>query len=247
MQLKTRIVIPARLKSTRLPEKLLLNETGKTLIQHTYEAATKSSLADDVIVAADSREIVDVVESFGGKAIMTDANHPSGTDRIAEVARQDDQFDIYVNIQGDEPEIEANSIDLAIDTLKSQDNIGMTTLARPISDPALISEPSCVKVVLNSAKHAIYFSRAAIPFCRDKDDTDTEGAYLQHVGLYAYRRDFLLTISEMPPGRLEQMEKLEQLRVLEAGYPIGVAIVADAPSGIDTPEDYAAFVRRQNS
>ncbi len=244
--MRTCIVIPARLKSTRLPEKLLLCETGQTLLQHTFEAAAKSQIAEQVFVATDSQQIVDVVEGFGGQAILTDANHQSGTDRIAEFAESHPEFELLVNVQGDEPEIKAASIDAVIELLQSDAEAAVATLACPLTDWRLLGDPSCVKVVLDKNRNALYFSRSKIPFNRDNENVTTDH-HLQHVGIYAYRRDFLLLISRLPLGQLEQIEKLEQLRFLEAGHSIKVATVDSTAPGIDTAEDYAAFVRRINS
>ncbi len=243
---KTCIVIPARLRSTRLPEKLLLAETGKLLVQHTYEAASKSKLAQSVFVATDSSEIYDRVRDFGGQAVMTDPSHQSGTDRIAEFATQFPDFELLINLQGDEPEIAPAAIDTAIQRLLADDELHVATLACPVTEIARLSDPSCVKVVVDKNNRALYFSRSNIPFCRDFP-TQVTASHLQHIGLYAYRRDFLVTLSQLPLGKLESIEKLEQLRVLEAGFPIGVEIVDEASPGIDTPEDYAAFVRRQQT
>lgn len=241
--------VPARLASTRLPRKLLLNQTGKPLIQHTWEAARKCRALADVIVVADSPEIEAAVRGFEGRCELT-GEHPSGTDRIAEVVRRSfSDAEIVVNIQGDEPEIDPGNIEILVQTLLDHPQAQMATLATPITTGEQRDSPSCVKVVCGGGGQALYFSRCPIPFCRDRDADEmlAETPWLLHVGLYAYRRDFLLKLTELPPSRLERLEKLEQLRALEAGAVIQVAIVQHSSVGIDTPEDYARFVNRQNS
>jgi 3-deoxy-manno-octulosonate cytidylyltransferase (CMP-KDO synthetase) len=241
------IVIPARLASTRLPRKLLLRETGKTLIQHTYEAASKAARPAGVIVATDHEEIFRVVESFGGRAVMTSPECASGTDRVAEVARQLPGVDLLVNVQGDEPEISGESIDLAVRMLEENPQAVMSTLATPIRNREQFEDPACVKVVFDRRGRAMYFSRSPIPHPRQWDDallTATPPSFYQHVGLYAYRRGFLLALADMPPSQMEKIEKLEQLRVLEAGREILVAVVNDPTFGIDTPDDYRKFVEK---
>ena len=241
--MKTCIVIPARLHSTRLPEKLLLCETGKTLIQHTFEAASASHVADFVVVATDSERIVDVVESFGGAAVLTDPNHPSGTDRVAEFAINHPEFDCLINVQGDEPEIEPSTIECVHRVLQENGDVGMSTAACRIESPDLLADPNCVKVVLDQRSRAMYFSRAPIP-CNREDSKSLTESHFQHLGIYAYRREFLLAMNRLPASELEQVEKLEQLRVLESGNPIQVGVVERAVPGIDTEADYRAFVSR---
>jgi 3-deoxy-manno-octulosonate cytidylyltransferase (CMP-KDO synthetase) len=242
-------VIPARLQSTRLPRKLLLNETGRPLIQYVWEAARKVPELADVLIAADSEEIAAVVRGFGGRCELT-GEHPSGTDRIAEVvARSLLDAEIIVNIQGDEPEINPANIAALVKLLREDSTAEMATLATPLTTLEQVQSLSCVKVVRAADGHALYFSRAVIPHCRDRDPAQilaAEQPWLLHIGIYAYRRDFLLKLSQLPPSRLEQLEKLEQLRALEAGARIQVGIVEHLSVGIDTPEDYAAFVKRQS-
>lgn len=240
--METRIIIPARLASTRLPRKLLLRETGKSLLQHTYEAASRSRKATSVWVAADGEEIAREVRSFDGLVRMTDPQLPSGTDRVATVAADMDDVDLVVNVQADEPEISAEAIDQLVQLLEDTPTVHMATLATPIQDPAKITDPSCVKVVLDSQNRAIYFSRSPIPYVRDA--TDAAGVHLQHLGIYAYRRNFLIRIAQQPPTVLEKTEKLEQLRVLSLGHAILVGVVDEPTVGIDTPDDYQAFVAR---
>ena len=240
-------IIPARLRSSRLPRKLLLDATGKPLLQHTWEAAHGSGSLTEVIVATDSDEIADAVRRFGGRCVMT-GEQASGTDRVAEVVRQIDlQAKIIVNIQGDEPEIDPVHIDRVVCTLDGHPGAEMATLATPITSAAERDDFSCTKVVRAGDGRALYFSRLPIPACRDADPDDllqTGSPWLLHVGLYAYRREFLLTLAALPPSPLERLEKLEQLRALEAGASILVETVDQPSVGIDTPEDYARFVKR---
>jgi len=247
MALRSFMVIPARLASTRLPRKLLLNETGRPLIQHTYDSATRATKPAGVIVAADHEEIVAAVRGFGGHVAMTSPDCASGTDRVAEITRTMPDVDIFVNVQGDEPEISAAAIDLAVELLERDSSAVMSTLATPIRDRARLEDPSCVKVVCDENSRALYFSRAPIPFARNWDDamlTSEPASFHQHIGLYAYRRDFLLQIASLPRAAIEKIENLEQLRVLAAGYEIAVGVIEEPTIGIDTPEDYRAFVER---
>ncbi len=242
------IIIPARLASTRLPRKLLLRETGKTLIQHTYEAASRARRPSGICVATDHDEILSEVRAFGGEAWLTSPDCASGTDRVAEIARRLPDVDIVVNVQGDEPELSGEAIDAAIGLLEERPELAMSTLATPIRDREKLLDPSCVKVVFDSRGRAMYFSRSPIPHAREwRDDLldNDPPHFYQHIGLYAYRREFLLSLAALPPSPLEQLEKLEQLRVLDAGYAIAVAVVPEATLGIDTPHDYRAFVERQ--
>ena len=241
------IVIPARLASTRLPRKLLLSETGRPLIEHTYLAAKGSQLAREVLVATDHAEIASAVAAFGGQSVMTDPAADSGSDRVAEVAAARDDFELFVNVQGDEPEIDPAAIDAAILALASDPKARLATLATPIRDRERLENPNCVKVVCDQAGNAMYFSRSMIPYPRQWDDSllrQDPPLFLQHIGLYAYRRDFLLELPQLPPSPLERTESLEQLRFLQAGHVCKVAIVHHAAAGIDTPADYEAFVRR---
>lgn len=248
--MRSTIVIPARLASTRLPQKLLLAETGKPLIQHTCEAAAKARRPSGVLVAADCEEIASVVKSFGGRVELTSPDCASGTDRVAEIARKLPDVDVLVNVQGDEPEISAAAIDLAVELLERDPSAVMSTLATPIHDKERLHDPACVKVIFDQQQRAIYFSRAAIPFARNWDDallTADPPHFFQHIGLYAYRREFLLQLAELPRAGIERVENLEQLRVLDAGHTILVGVVDEPTIGIDTPEDYRAFVSRVQS
>jgi 3-deoxy-manno-octulosonate cytidylyltransferase (CMP-KDO synthetase) len=236
-------IIPARYASRRLPGKPLLAETGKPLVQHVVEAAGRARRVEEVCVATDDRRIADAVESFGGRAVMTRDDHASGTDRLAEasdkLALDDD--DIVVNVQGDEPEMDGDHIDRLVNLL-IESAAPMATLAAPL-DAAAAGNPDNVKVVLAADASAMYFSRAKIPH-----DRDGQGApHLLHMGIYAYRKRFLVEFASMPPTPNEQIERLEQLRALESGHRIAVAVVDSAPAGIDTRDDYAAFVERLKS
>jgi 3-deoxy-manno-octulosonate cytidylyltransferase (CMP-KDO synthetase) len=247
MTLCSFIIIPARLASTRLPRKLLLSETGRPLIQHTYEAASRAAKPAGIIVAADHEELAAAVHSFGGSVAMTSPDCASGMDRVAELARAMPDVDIFVNVQGDEPEISPRAIDLAVELLERDYTAVMSTLATPIRERARLENPSCVKVVCDERSRARYFSRAPIPFARNWDEgllTSEPASFLQHIGLYAYRRDFLLQIASLPQATIEKIENLEQLRVLAAGYEIAVGVVDEPTIGVDTPEDYRAFVKR---
>jgi len=244
------VVIPARLASTRLPRKLLLRETGKSLIQHTYEAALCARMPAGVCVAADHEEIAAEVRRFGGNVELTDPDAASGTDRVAELARKFSDTEVLVNVQGDEPEISGDSIDLAIQLLADDPQAVMSTLAAPIASRQQLDDPACVKVVFDALGHALYFSRSPIPHAREWDPSlvsDEPAHFYQHIGLYAYRRDFLFKFTQLPRSDLECLENLEQLRVLSAGYQISVGVVEQATIGIDTAEDYREFVRRTRS
>lgn len=243
-QLKACVVIPARLDSTRLPGKMLLRETGRSIIEHTHATALLAKRPLAVVVATDHEQIAEEVRRFGGKAVMTSVHCQSGTDRVAEVARQMPEYDVFVNLQGDEPEMDPTSIDRVIEVLAEDAATPMASIATPLSTMEMLSDPAVVKVVLDRTGRALYFSRSAIPFVRDVEEMTEEPPFYHHLGLYAYRRDFLLHFSELPVSRLEQAEKLEQLRVLEAGETIRIGVVPNACSGIDTPADYAAFVQR---
>ena len=248
--MKSQIIIPARLHSTRLPEKLLLSETGKPLIQHTYESARAASLPGGICVAADDERIAEVVRGFGGQVVMTDPEAASGTDRVAEVAAQLEDVEIIVNVQGDEPEISGESIDQVVRLLEENPTEVMSTLATPIRDRAQLEDPACVKVVLDDSGRALYFSRSVVPHAREWNDQLLEAEpahYLQHLGIYAYRRQFLLELTTLPRSGPEQLENLEQLRVLSSGRSILVGVTSEPSIGIDTPEDYRAFVRKMAS
>ncbi len=244
------IVIPARLASTRLPRKMLLNETGKPLIQHTYEAALTATLPHGVCVAADDPQIAMAVRHFGGAVIMTCPQARSGADRCAEIAEMVD-VDLIVNMQGDEPELPGEAIDLAIQALRDHPECVMSTLATPIRSRTRLHDPSCVKVVADDQGRALYFSRCPIPYASgerlEMGLGEDPPRFLQHLGLYVYRREFLATLARLPSSSLEQAEQLEQLRVLQAGYAIHVSVTPHSAKGIDTAEDYREFVQRQRT
>lgn len=241
--MKTIAVIPARYASSRLPAKPLLKATGKYLIEHVYERAVSAQQIDQVIVATDDTRIESAVKSFGGNVMMTSPNHISGTDRVAEVAQQHDA-DIVVNLQGDEPLIEPHALDFVTELLVRHQQAAMATLATPLLSTEQYQNPNCVKVVVGDLGQALYFSRSPIPFVRDglPPFQQEPFQFFLHLGLYAYRREFLLKLAQTPPTALEQLEKLEQLRVLSMGQRIQVGMVAHATAGVDTPEDYARFV-----
>lgn len=239
-------IIPARLASTRLPEKVLLDRTGWPLVRHVYEQA-KRARVDRVVVACDHQRIEQAVCGFGGEVVVTDPSHPNGTSRLNEAAQQlklaDD--DIVVNVQGDEPELDPGLIDAAVDALRSASHprVVMSTIASPFLAGEDPTNPAIVKVVRRVDGSALYFSRALIPHDRDAR-RDPASQPLRHVGLYAYRRSFLPKYVAMPSTVLERCEQLEQLRVLENGLDITVAVREAASHGVDTPEQYEAFVRR---
>jgi 3-deoxy-manno-octulosonate cytidylyltransferase (CMP-KDO synthetase) len=242
--MKTAIVIPARYASQRLPAKPLLRQTGKYLVQHVYERACAARRAAAVVVATDDSRIVAAVEGFGGRAVLTRRDHASGTDRVAEVAQALDA-DVIVNLQGDEPLVDPAALDLLPELLRRDSGADMATLATPITSAEQWHDPNCVKVVCDAASRALYFSRSPIPYVRDgrPDFAARPARFLQHLGLYAYRRAFLIQLSRLPPHPLEETERLEQLRVLAAGQRIHVGLVAHAGRGVDTFEDYQDFVR----
>ncbi len=240
--LKTAIIIPARYSSSRLPGKPLLRETGKYLIQHVYEQACRSRRASQVIVATDDTRIETAVHEFGGHVVMTRGDHATGTDRVAEVARGVDS-EVIVNLQGDEPLIDPQTLDVLAELLVRNPEADMATLAVPIRSADQWRNSNCVKVVCDSTGNALYFSRSAIPHVRDGEPSFSSHppCFLQHLGIYAYRRAFLLQLATLPPTPLELLEKLEQLRVLAHGHRIQVGIVDQTSIGVDTMEDYERF------
>jgi len=236
-------VIPAHYASTRFPGKVLAKDTGKFLIQHTYEQTCLARLPQKVLIAADDTRICDAARSFNAECVLTSPDHKSGTDRIAEAVKTIDS-EIVINIQADEPEIDPANIDYLAQLLLDHPDQPMATLAAPFERADQIADPNIVKVIIDTHNRAIYFSRAPIPYDRQAAGIADPKHYLRHLGIYAYRKSFLLTFTTLPPSRLEQIEKLEQLRAIENGYPIIVGTVDHTWDGIDTPQQYAEFVQR---
>ncbi len=231
-------IIPSRFGSTRFPAKALADINGKTMVERVYEQAKKSSLLTDVIVATDHPKIYDQIKKTGGEVMMTSESHQSGTDRCAEVAaKTNKKYDFVINIQGDEPFIQPEQIDLLASLLLS--DVELATLVIPTSDPELIFNPNTVKVVKNTREEAMYFSRNPIPFIRNfpQNQWTDQCVFLRHVGIYAYRTDVLEKIAGLKPSSLELFESLEQLRWIENGYRIKVKETPYESYGIDTPED----------
>ncbi len=239
------VVIPARYESTRLPGKPLVDIAGKPMIQHVYERASEARGVDRVLVATDDDRIRDAVTSFGGEVAMTSPAHTTGTDRIAEAVGGLD-ISIVVNVQGDLPLLDPENVAAAVEPMLADSTLPMSTLKTAIRDRAEIDKPNIVKVVTDTNGRALYFSRAPIPCWRDGFHHGVQ-AY-RHIGLYAYRRDFLLDFARLAPTPLEQAENLEQLRALEHGFRIQVVEVAEAGAEVDTPGDLdmvRASVRRR--
>lgn len=244
------VIIPARFNSTRLPGKLLLPLAGKPLILHTFEQAKKTRNVSRVIVAADDERIVNAVLENGGDAVLTSPNHQSGSDRIAEVARDLPQNSIIVNVQGDEPLISPDTIENAVIEILRDSNADMVTTCESISDYREILNPNTVKVVTDKDGYALYFSRAPIPFPREavlrfgdlesalQNDKNLISIFRKHIGLYVYRREFLLKYTNLPQSNLEKLESLEQLRILESRKSIKVIQVSERSIGVDTAEDF---------
>ena len=230
-------VIPARWGATRFEGKVLANLLGKPVIQHVWENARRAKTLDDLVVACDDERIMKVVQGFGGKAIYTSPDQPSGTDRLAEVVNPLD-ITIAVNIQGDEPLVKPIMIDNLVMALENEDAAHMATMIKRVEDEAELTNSNVVKVVADRNGYAIYFSRYAIPYNRTSEsDKDKRPVYFKHIGLYAFTKDFLFTFRNLPKSSLENAEKLEQLRVLEYGYKIKVVETKFDTVGIDTPED----------
>jgi 3-deoxy-manno-octulosonate cytidylyltransferase (CMP-KDO synthetase) len=250
-------IIPARYGSTRLPGKPLAMIGGKPMIQHVYQSAAKAKILDRVIVATDDRRIEAAVKNFGGEVMMTSPKHASGTDRLAEVARKL-KADLLVNVQGDLPFIHVDTITLAVEPLRRNRSIPMGTVCTAIDDEAEWQNPNIVKVLKDRAGFAMYFTRAPIPYVRDQT-VDLSGGKLparrkrrlwgyRHLGLYVYRRDFLLKFARLQPTVLERIESLEQLRALENGFQIYVAEVDERSVEVDTPDDLkraAGYLKRR--
>jgi 3-deoxy-manno-octulosonate cytidylyltransferase (CMP-KDO synthetase) len=228
-------VIPARFASSRFPGKALSIIAGKTMLQHVFERASSARYLSHVIVATDDTRIADAARSFGAPVRLTREDHASGTDRVAEVASAS-TAEIIVNIQGDEPLIDPSSIDAAVLTILDDSDAPMGTLKKRIVHPEELANPNVVKVITDRHDRAIYFSRLPLPYVRESDAPSM--TRFKHIGLYVYRRDFLLGYSDLPVGPLEQAERLEQLRALENGYSIRVAETEYESLGVDTPEDF---------
>ena len=235
-------IVPARYASTRLPGKALALIGGKPMIEHVYRRASEASRVNAVVVATDDQRIADAVTAFGGHAVMTSAAHATGTDRLAEVAAALSS-DIIVNVQGDEPFIDARAIDACVQSLLDRPDDVMSTLRRRLEDHEA-DNPAVVKVVVDANDNALYFSRSSIPFCRDPsggagNHSAPRAPRWAHLGLYGYRRSFLLTLATLAATPLEQAERLEQLRVLEHGYRIRCVETGSFSLGVDTPDDLA--------
>lgn len=228
------VIIPARYGSTRLPGKPLVDLAGKPMVQHVYERASKAQHVDRVLVATDDQRVVDVVKHFGGEAVMTPAELPSGTDRAAYVAHKLDSASIIVNVQGDEPLLDPAMVDQALQPLLDDSTIRVGTLATRSDSAEEFLNPNVVKVVLDEQGYALYFSRAPIPFHRDNKTFD---GFYKHIGLYVYRKEVLLQCTTLPETDLERYEKLEQLRLLQHGFKIRVAVTEGDTIPVDTPED----------
>jgi 3-deoxy-manno-octulosonate cytidylyltransferase (CMP-KDO synthetase) len=235
-------VIPARYGSKRFPGKPLASETGKPLIQHVYEAAARSHRVDAVLVATDDERIRKAIAAFGGKVVMTRPDHPCGTNRVAEAAAAFPKADIVINLQGDEPELDPHLLDLVVEAMARDPAIEVATVAGPLA-PGEVNDPNSVKVAMAAGGDALYFSRAPIPYARD-GEADRRAPLLKHFGIYAYRAAAIRDYAAMPQTPLERTEKLEQLRWLEHGRRMRVLVTDRRPAGVDTPEDYAAFVAR---
>ena len=233
---KTAIIIPARLNSSRLKNKLLLVAKNKPVIQWVYEAAIKAKLASIVIVACDSEEIFNAVKKFGGNVEMTSSNHKSGSDRIAEVVKRHPEIEYILNLQGDEPQMSPDVIDSLIAALHNS-TADISTLLRKITDKEQIENPNCVKCVFNKDNYALYFSRYPVPYPRNAESAE----YYGHIGMYAYRRESLLKMTSLPMAMVEKTESLEQLRALYNGMSIKTIITNLNPVGIDTIQDFEKF------
>jgi len=232
-------VIPSRWASSRFPGKPLASIAGKPMIQWVYERTARATKILQTIVATDDQRIADVVKSFGGRVAMTPSDLPSGTDRVARVVADMD-VDAVINVQGDEPLIEPEAVDLLVDTLLQDDHTPMATLARRITKADELENYNSARVVIDRDNNALYFSRVPLPFARDlknKHDWVAHFPYYDHIGIYAYRKDFLMQYSSLPVSILEQAEKLEQLRALENGYKIKVGIGEFMPICVDVPQD----------
>jgi len=232
--MKILCVIPSRIRSTRLPRKPLLPIQGKPMVQWTYENAARCKWLTGLIVATDDMEIADIIKGIGGKVAMTDPHLPTGSERVAAVAEDFPEMDVIINLQGDEPFIKPSMLEALVAPYLAGDTPEMTTLASPLDMTHSYHEPGAVKVITDLKQNAIYFSRAPIPYFR----TETTAPVYHHMGLYAFRRDFLMTYKSLPQTPLEIAESLEQLRVIENGYKIRVCLTKEKTLEINTPEEY---------
>jgi len=234
------VIIPARWASTRFPGKPLVPLRGKPLVQHVWERAGRAKRVGRIIIATDDMRIAEAAFDFGAEVALTSPKHPTGTDRLAEVAKKLKSASIILNVQGDEPDIAPSTIDRLAEALQDDPKLGMVTAANPLTNPANVQDPNVVKVVTDLAGRALYFSRSIIPY-----DRDGRGGikYLRHQGIYGYRRKVLLGFVKWKPTPLEQAEKLEQLRALEHGIAIGVIVVQRGSVGVDVPADLAKAER----
>lgn len=230
-------VIPARFASTRFPGKVLALIQGKPMIEHVWRSAKQCRELNDLLIACDDQKVLKVAQEFGAKAVMTSSDHASGSDRIAEAVGSL-QFDIVVNIQGDEPFIEPQVIDDLVVALRNDVHASVATVIKEIRADAEINNPNVVKVVIDKNKYALYFSRSVIPYNRNAQ-RPVDLKYFKHLGLYAYRKDFLMSYRDWPTSILESTEQLEQLRILEAGYKIKTIETNIESLAVDTPEDLA--------
>ncbi len=230
-------VIPARWASTRFEGKVIAPIHGRPMIQHVWQRCKHSRFLEDIIIACDDERVLKTAQEFGAKAVMTSLSHASGTDRIAEAVR-DINAEIIVNIQADEPLIHHNVIDDLVCAIRDDETVSMATVVKVMDTMAEVNNPNIVKAVIDRKGYALYFSRSVIPYNREKKGLD-QIRYYKHLGIYAYRKDFLMAFSKMPRSRLEETEQLEQLRALEAGVRIKTVVTDKETIGVDTPEDLA--------
>ncbi len=242
--MKVVVVIPARYDSSRFPGKVLAKDTGKYLVQHTYERALCAKTPEMVLIATDSADVMAACKSFGADCIMTSAEHASGTDRIAEAVKYLD-VEVVLNLQADEPEIEPADIDYLAALLSFNPTAGMATLVAEFDNANQVADSNVVKVIVDTGGRVVHFSRSPIPYDRQVGGFGHESQYLRHMGIYAFRKAFLMIFTSLEQSRLEKIEKLEQLRAIEHGYTIVAGKIGHAWEGIDTPEQYRVFVKRQ--
>lgn len=234
------VVIPARYSAKRLPGKPLVALAGKPMIQRVWERVRQAKRVSRVLIATDDERILKAAAGFGAEAVMTRPEHRSGTERVAEVAAgiRGASDEVFVNVQGDEPLVEPDAIDTLVEAIESEDGVSVATLMVPITNPSDIMDPNVVKVVLDFDGNALYFSRAPIPWVRDREGP-VHAKHMKHLGLYAFRRAALLDFATLPTGDLERIEQLEQLRWMENGYKIRVAETQHDSVSVDVPEDVA--------